>query len=201
MKIETQQSIQLINIKMKILFTSIFVSLIFSTPLFAQTIDKLDEKNGFKDFKLGDTFLKWQNQIVLEGNWDDSSKAYLYKGPCCDKVFEYPIDKIVLRFKNNKMVGIYITTKKFQKGYIESRVNTKWRTDDFESIKASFSYLFGNPSSFDMPENSGMVTHLWLGKKVLLTSTYEYLGIENGDRQQINILDISILNSKIKNGF
>ncbi len=49
---------------MKTLLTTIFVSLIISTHLFAQTIDKLDEKNGFKDFTLGDSFTKWENQII-----------------------------------------------------------------------------------------------------------------------------------------
>ncbi|MFB1003935.1 MAG: hypothetical protein QMC70_07355, partial [Bacteroidia bacterium] len=73
--------------------------------------------------------------------------------------------------------------------------------DDFESIKSSFSYLFGKPTSVDAPENSGEITHLWVGKKVLLTSKYEYMGVQNGDRQLINILDLQLLNKGIEDGF
>ena len=102
---------------MKRFLTSIFVSLIFLTGLFAQTIDKLDQKNGFKDFTLGDTYSKWEGQLSLEGNYDDGSKAYLYKGTCCNKVFDYPVEKIILKFNNNKLIAIYITTEKFQKEY------------------------------------------------------------------------------------
>ena len=71
---------------MKTLLTTI-LTLLFYTGLFAQTIDKLDEKNGFKDFTLGDNLTKWENQLSYEGKWDDGSLAYLYKGTCCNKVF------------------------------------------------------------------------------------------------------------------
>jgi len=186
---------------MKTLLTSILTLLFISTGLFAQTIDKIDEKNGFKDFTLGDNLTKWESQLSYEGNWDDGSKAYLYKGTCCNKVFNYSVEKIILRFSSNKLVSIYITTEKFQKGYKESGEYTKWRSDDFESIKSSFSYLFGKPTSVDAPEGSGEVTHYWAGKKVILSSKYEYLGVQDGDRQQINIVDINFLNSGIKSGF
>lgn len=186
---------------MKTLLTSIFTFLIISTSIFAQTIDKLDEKNGFKDFTIGDNFTKWENQLIYEGKLDDGSKAYLYKGNCCNKVFNYSVEKIILRFSSNKLVGIIITTEKFQKDYKESGEYTKWRSDDFESIKSSFSYLFGKPTSVDAAEGSGEVTYIWAGKKVLLLSKYEYLGVQNGDRQQIFIFDINFLNSDIKNGF
>jgi|TARA_B110000902_G_scaffold177020_1_gene200763 hypothetical protein len=182
-------------------FTLLILGVLFISGLNAQTIDKLDTKNGFKDFTLGDSYTKWQSQTKFEGSWDDGTKAYLYTGSCCNKVFSYAIDKIVLRFSANKLVGIYITTEKFQKGYAESGIYTKWRTDDFESIKSSFSYLFGKPTSVDAPENSGEITHLWVGKKVLLTSKYEYMGVQNGDRQLINILDLQFLNKGIEDGF
>lgn len=169
--------------------------------VFSQTINKLDEKNGFKDFTLGDSYTKWQSQLKFEGNWDDGTKAYLYTGYCCQKVFNYPVDKIVLRFNGDKLVVIYITTKKFQKEYAESGKFTKWRTDDFESINSSFSHLFGEPTSDDFSEGIGEITHIWKGNKVILFSKYQYLGVQNGDRQQIIIADLMFLNKDIKNGF
>lgn len=186
---------------MKKLLVLFFATFMLTTGLLAQTIDKLDEKNGFKDFTLGDNYSKWESQLRLEGSWDDGSKAYIYNGLCCNKVFNYSVEKIILRFSSNKLVGIYITTEKFQKGFKESGEYTKWRTDDFESIKSSFSYLFGKPTSVDAPEGSGEISYLWTGKKVLLVSKYEYLGVQNGDRQQINIIDLNFANANIKSGF
>jgi len=185
---------------MKKLLTIIFASLLIFTSVFAQTIDQLDKKNGFKDFTLGDAFSKWESQLKLERNWDDGSKTYQYRGTCCNMVFNYPIEKLNLKFKNNKLVVINITTEKFQKGYFESGEYSKWRPDDFESIKASISSLFGEPTLYD-PVGSLNVTYLWKGKRVLLTSEYQYMGGQNGDRQQINISDLSYVYSDIKSGF
>ncbi len=179
----------------------IILSFFLLATAFGQTIDKLDEKNGFKDFTLGDSYTKWQSQLKFEGNWNDGTKAYIYTGYCCQKVFDYAVDKIVLRFNGDKLVGIYITTKNFQKGYAESGEYTKWRSDDFESLKSSFSYLYGKPTSYDAPEGSGEVTYIWTGKKVILFSKYEYLGIQNGDRQQIIVADMIFLNKGIEDGF
>ena len=81
---------------MKKLWTSIFASFLIFSVAFAQTIDQLDKKNGFKDFTLGDAFSKWQSQLKLERNWDDGSKTYLYRGTCCNMVFNYPVEKINL---------------------------------------------------------------------------------------------------------
>lgn len=186
---------------MKKLFLLLYITFCISHSGTCQTIDKLDVKNGFKDFTLGDNFSKWQSQLSFEGDFDDGSKAYLYNGGCCNKIFNYNVEKIILRFRNNKLASINITTEKFQKGYDETGKYTDWRTDDFESIKSSFSILFGKPTNVKMPKESGEVTHFWSGKKVLLISKYENLGYKNGDRQQISIIDISALKSSIESGF
>jgi hypothetical protein len=185
---------------MKILLINIFATFLICTGVFAQTIDQLDKKNGFKDFALGDGFSKWQSQLKLERNWDDGSRTYLYRGTCCNMVFNYPVEKIQLKFKNNKLVVISITTEKFQKGYRESGEYSKWRPDDFESIKASIATLFGEPTLYD-PVGSLNVTYIWKGKRVLLTSEYQYLGGQDGDRQLINISDLSYVYSELKRGF
>jgi hypothetical protein len=175
--------------------------LVFCNCSFGQTISELDSKNGFKDFKIGDLLSKWQSNLTFDGTWDDGSKAYLYNGTCCNKVFDYEVAKTILRFKDNKLVGIYITTKKFQEGYTSSGVYTKWRPDDFESIKNSFTYLFGPPFSTTKDDKTGSIIHIWRGKKISLVSTYEYLGIMDGDRQQIVVLDNAFIDKGMKDGF
>jgi hypothetical protein len=99
---------------MKIINLILFIMFLISTAI-GQTITKLDDKNGFKDFTLGDSLIKWHNQLNFEANWEDDTKAYLYTGSCCQKLFDYQVEKIILRFSEEKLVGIYITTEKFQK--------------------------------------------------------------------------------------
>jgi hypothetical protein len=187
---------------MKKLFLILNLTFFISYSATCQTIEKLDVKNGFKDFTLGDNLSKWQSQLSFEGDYDDDgSKAYLYTGECCTKIFNYNVEKIILRFSNNKLASINITTEKFQKSYEESGKYTDWRSDDFESIKKSFSILFGNPTDIETSKNSSEVTHFWLGKKVGLISKYENLGYKSGDRQQISIIDITALKSSVESGF
>jgi hypothetical protein len=181
--------------------TSILFIMLLIVNATGQTIDKLDDRNGYKDFTLGDSFLKWQDQLKFEADWENDSKAYLYTGVCCQKVFDYNVDKIILRFSKEKLVGIYITTEKFRKVDAESGQNIKWRNDDFESIKSSFSELYGEPSTYDASEGSNDLTYIWLGKRVVLFSKYEFLGVQKGDRQQIIVADLYFLNKGIENKY
>jgi hypothetical protein len=180
-----------------ILHSIVFV---FFIGLNAQTIEKLDIKNGFKDFILGESYSKWESFLVRTGSWDDGSVGYSYNGNCCLKIFEYDVESILLRFHDNKIVGIYITTKKFQESYVKSGKYTEWRTQDFESIRVSFTMLFGEPSYYSTSD-SGNVTFQWKGKKVNLNSTYEFLGTEKGDRVQVSLEDLTFINEGVKNGF
>lgn len=129
---------------------------------------------------------------------DDETKTYLYKGDCCKKVFNYPIEYIALRFLKDKLIAIYIMTEKFQKPYKESGEHTTWRSSDFESINSSFSQIFGEHTSENLDND---ITYIWKGNKVMLVSKYEYLGVNNGDRQNIVLIDIAALKELSNNGF
>jgi len=135
------------------------------------------------------------------GYWEDNTRKYLYTGNCCRNVFNYPIDMIILRFSNNKLVGIYIKTKKFQKEFAKTGVYPKFRTSDFESINSSLTNLFGAPTRYVEPVDVMGVEFLWIGKKVLLTSRYEFIGTLSGDLQRISIVDLSFLNNGDTEGF
>jgi|AntRauTorckE5430_2_1112549.scaffolds.fasta_scaffold01534_4 hypothetical protein len=179
----------------------ILLNLTILSAAFGQNINNLDEKNGFKDFTLGDNFSKWKDELTSEKKYDDGTKTCLYTGECCQKVFNYSVDKIILRFDSEKLVGIYITTEKFQKEYSVSGKYTTWRADDFQRINFSFSNLFGKVTLIENNDKGGEITYIWKGKKTMLLSTYEYLGIQNGDRQQIVIVDMSFLEKELQSGF
>jgi len=139
--------------------------------------------------------------MKLERSWDDGTKAYLYTGACCRMVFEYPVEKISLWLRDDKVVGIHIILEKFQKEYSESGKRTNWRADDFEKINGLFTALFGKPSSLSSDDLTASVTSMWIGNKISLVSTYEYLGLEKGDQQTIIIMSNALANNYLKDGF
>lgn len=178
---------------MKRIIQTLVFSLIFSN-LFSQSISNLDEKNGFKDFKLGSTLDSYNSSIRLLATFPDKSKIYLYTGSCCKTLFSYSLDTIQLRFFENKLVGIYLNTQYFRKPTKNPNPSYEelaaFRKDDFESIKNSFTQLFGKPTSADYSEKSvDAVTYEWKGNKVVLFSIYQNYGLKGGDRNFVGVLD------------
>lgn len=179
----------------KILF---LLSSLFTILGNAQSISELDKKNGFKDFKLGDDFSKWSSQVAYSRTNEDGLKVYSYVGNCCNKVFDYKLNTIELGFLNSKLVLIYLETEKFQKPYSESKEFTTWRNTDFESINNSFQGLFGKPTGHN---SEGDISFFWQSQKVMLRSTYKYLGVREGDMQVIFVFSLDYLKNIMNSGF
>lgn len=182
---------------LKLIFLSIFLAPIIS----AQTIDKLDTKNGFKEFTLGDPFTKWQSQCEFEDFYENGTKGYTFIGECCNKVFNYEIDQIILRFYSDTLVGIDITSKELQKSFAETGAYTIWRDGDIESIRHSLSNLFGEATGVGMSRSSGDLSYEWVGEKVYLFLQYNYFGPLKGDRINIRIISLDYLKSSVQEEF
>lgn len=161
----------------------------------------LDQKNGFKEFTLGDPFYKWGTSLVYRNTLQSGIKVYKYVGVCCRTVYGYTIDEIRLGFDSqNSLTVIWFTTEKFQKGYDVDKKYTQWNgTRDFDKIKARLESQFGESDGVDKDDSTGNVTLFWLGNKVMLTLEYEYLGVSNGDR--CNILVGKYDKSQTTDGF
>jgi len=149
----------------------LILSLLFTSKLFSQSTIDLDEKKGFKDFILGDDYSKWSNDLKFDENVGEK-KYYAYTGTCCQQVFQYDLENIILGFKDNKLVIIYLITTK----------NKSTNTNEFPfleyvSIKSSFTSLFGKPYEY-ANDNSGNIISTWNGENVFLTLEEIYLGIK-----------------------
>tara|TARA_B100000700_G_C14495742_1_gene601719 strand:+ start:63 stop:593 length:531 start_codon:yes stop_codon:yes gene_type:complete len=145
-----------------------------------QDLNRLDEKAGFRDFKIGDSFSKWESELGLP----DKNNRYVYLGNCCKELFGYPIKLIILRFEgeeNSILVEINILTENFQ------NEECIWRDNDFEIINGMLIKLFGRPTASNPKLGGGSMGWQWHGKKIGLTSIYEFLGTRIGDRQLIVI--------------
>jgi len=74
---------------------------------YAQSIDKLDKANGFKEFKIGKPKSKWVDEIKPLKNG-----AYKYLGENAKAAFGSAINKLYLRFDSlGNLSGIYVSVK------------------------------------------------------------------------------------------
>jgi hypothetical protein len=165
----------------------------------AQSIEDLDKKHGFKDFTLGDSFSKWENQLSYHSTLESGEAGYVYTGSCCSFVFDYPLSSIILGFQNSVLTTIFLNTEKFQKEFSTSGKYTIFRTNDFDVLVSSFTVLFGKPSFEGMADNRPLA--VWDGKTTTLMLKYEYLGSEEGDLCYIIVSDKTTKENNLKKGF
>lgn len=182
---------------MKKLVFITWLSLI-SASLWSQSA--LDQKNGFKDFQIGDPYTKWGSDLIYFNTLQSDIKVFKYTGSCCRTLYGYNIPEIRLGFENNVLVVIWFMTEKFQKGYsIDGKYTQFMGTKDFQIIRDNIESQFGKASGVDGDQSTGKITLFWLGSKVMLNLEYEYLGVSNGDR--CNILVGKFSPGKKSDGF
>lgn len=191
----------------KLLICTALIAAIFSS--YGQgALTKLDEKNGFKDIKLGGAYSKWQNDIIFShSNTSTGAKVYKYQGTCCQKVFESTVDFIYLTFKNSILVGIDIQLVKFQQGSSSDWVSVDLTKgfEYFESLKSKFSQLFGPPTGSNMEpnpsKNTPMKQYDWIAKEVYLACEYYFNGTYDSDHARVVVCSIDYLNQTVEDGF
>lgn len=168
----------------------------------SQTIAKLDEKNGFKDFKLGDTYETWSSNLTYVSTTTDGEKRYTYTGTCCQEVFTTSVQEIDLLFSSdNKLV--YITI--FLKPYQDYRgTNTpaafNYPNDNYELLVINFKSLFGAAEKV-YPDNSANVfySNCWAGSKVVLITSYYFYS--NYDYSRVTVMNKDYYTKKKESGF
>jgi len=182
----------------KILVYLLFISL----PLlsFSQSEPNLilDEKNGFKDLKIGDNYSKWSDELIFT-NTDNGIKYYDFTGSCCKKLFSSNLGKVRLGFKNNVLDVIFLTTPT-EKDYTEG-----WISSEYKYLKGSFEEVLEEKVNDIASDNeSGDINSVWLGKKIQLILTFEYMGLKDFNGKYIKTSRCKVLISKrpdLKNGF
>jgi hypothetical protein len=174
------------------------------TPMasLGQTIDKLDEKAGFKDFKLDDPYNKWKSDLVLvrKNNELNDTYTYGYTGASSQSVFNYPVAGIWLTFKSGLLKQIKIQLESFLKPQSETGILPMWSPENHDRINQNLTYMFGKPYSTEAEKETIKISYSWFGEKVMLLSVYEYLGAE-GDVQYILVKDIEFAKQEIESGF
>lgn len=128
---------------------------------------KLDEKGGFKDLKIGDTFSKWKNAVRLVQD-NDSTKHYQFDTKvCCDFIFDQPVEILALSFKKERLVKIEIATKRKE---VDPEAPVY---DMYQKFREKFNALFGEQYALDIIKGKVMKGRAqWLGEKTFLDFTY-----------------------------
>jgi hypothetical protein len=179
-----------------------FLLSLFAPTLVSAQLSPVDAKNGFKDFKLGDLKQKWSANLVLDKTLS-GVKMYRYNGPCCQKVFNADVEKILLGFSTttNKLVSIYILTPR--KSYTNLEGYLSYYEDGFKS-------MFGKPQHTNHEDVQGEPlecwTYTWQGNKASVDLRAYYGPVENGQMySEVYVFDMNFVRSlspqKVDSGF
>ena len=132
-----------------------------------QTINELDKKFGFKDFRLGDPKAKWMPQLTLRST--GATNTYRYNGSCCREAFGAALKDIGVAFdRNEKLKNIFLIFRDRKQG------------EDLTRFFGTIEQAFGESTAQDANSSSGDITRQWAGKAVILTVYARYKGADEG---------------------
>jgi hypothetical protein len=175
----------------------------------AQSAEELEERRGFKEFELGDSYSEWESDIERLGKTDQGYLGYKYVGECCQSVFDWEVQQLWLGFSDKRLVSIRIFTDPFSSGKcsedpfnIEDPVDMKNSNNEFNSLKSSLSALFGEPTySWSNEEGKAIVVHAWESESVLLALKQMYFGICESSLASIQVREKDFFNKELNDGF
>ena len=187
---------------------SFFLSLILTTSSFSQTINDLENKKGFKEFRLGDSYHKWSNQLrEISNTSNNSDKLYHYEGYCCRQAFQNEVDHIFLSFKDNKLIDITVFLKNFRVSKnSDLQIGFEEYPEPYMRLLNDFNSIFGNYNKKSLSgtedaifDGGEMWSTYWESQNVVLIVKYHnYLKY---DYSTFSILDKNELIRKRQSSF
>ena len=171
--------------KMKFIFFSLFIS----GFILSQSINNLDEKNGFKSYKLGTSKLEIEKKFNLK-KYDNEENTYLVVDSPDRNVFNYDVKGTFLTFDKNQKLGL-----------IKIIAESNTGKGEIGALEPNFRTLFGMETETGSLEKKGDVYQTWQGKKVNLDVNYLYRGTEKGWITIIQIYTKSFMSESLNNGF
>ncbi len=186
---------------MKRIITILILILLSNGILKAQSSAVLDEKNGFKDIKLGDSYDKWKLNLKYLGTYGNNENLYSYTGSCCQNAFNIPVERIEIVFANNIITYIAIYLKPFQDNRATGDpARFRFPNDDFVRLNLDLQSLFGEGKDGAPSESEGLFySKVYAGKKVALIADYYFKGTY--DFCKIIVFDKIYSDKKKQSGF
>jgi hypothetical protein len=141
----------------------------------------LESKKGFKDFIIGTSTSQFTSQLKYI---DDikGEKHYVYTGSCCQTMVDYPVDKIDLFYKDDKLVTIKVSLKPVGNG---SEGNNKaWATLN------KFSDNFGKADDVKQGTDGNTIFRaFWTSKSYIMALNIGYYDFKVGFVPEVFIMD------------
>ena len=188
---------------MKIQFLFFVLLMAITSTSFCQSVDKLDERNGFKTIKLNEALTMYKGKVQLF-NKTPKVTVYTYVGnePDLQKVFDVLLSDITLYFDNisNKLTMIILRSEYTRDEYSGNHFIKA--SKDWQSIGDNFTSLFGG-SSFKKDESylKNSLIQTWIGNKVMMDLTLDYYGAGKYSEILIRIANIAAITKSTENGF
>jgi hypothetical protein len=142
--------------------THIIILIFLSQFAISQTINDLDIKNGFRNFKLGSSPL--QNKNIVKYDFQSPSfptvVSYIYNGTDLKSIFGVEVESVELSFFKNKLFSIQISF---------GDIGKPFELHEFNSIQGILEQVYG--TKWDNPSNDdGVIANgsIWDGKNVRL---------------------------------
>jgi hypothetical protein len=166
------------------------LSILFS--LNGQTIAQLDQKNGFRDIKLGSTIESFGNKIRLDPNPSQKEinvKEYIYDIKSMDTtLYEATIKHIYLTFYKGKLWSMSIGFGRYE------------TYEEILSVCNGLNYAYGVTTKCNPDGNSDWLSPscvCWTGNKVYM-SFYMYSFVQDPSIHSgfLSIIDIDITKQK-----
>lgn len=169
--------------------TFLILILLLFGKISSQSIQNLDNKNGFKEYKLGtnkEVFVKKGIVLLRPDYLLEKENTYQVIDDNMN-IFDYPIDVLWFEFDDkNNLGGIFIS------------VDVGNYIDDFTTkLRSSF-----GKEQYGQPVNDDVFKFIWKGKKVQLEMTLNaYLDNKNKYQAILIINSLAHLSKKINSGF
>lgn len=156
---------------------------------FSQSISELDERNGFKEIKLGSHFLDYP-EGELE-RYPGSNNDYMYMGTCCKTVFDKEVNGLMLSFDGEM---------KLEQILIDVPVSPD---KDVTALAYNFYALFGKPTAVSNNSDARDEIYIWKGEITYLSLYLKPLEFSGFYRPVIIVGRASNLgrNKSIEDGF
>jgi hypothetical protein len=139
----------------------VILAIIVHTVAFAQSVEDLDKKAGFKEFKIGDTLTIHQDKIKYMKTLDNAdTKLYLVKNQISVKSYTGEVE---LEFYKGKVQEITVSFKNSMAA-------------GFDDILKSLETLYGKPEKAKdkvPPLDRFEKIFVWSGQKIMLRLGYD----------------------------
>ncbi len=139
----------------------IILALVFPVLAFGQTIEELDKKAGFKEFKVGDTLSLHESKIKYMKTLDNAdTKLYLVKDRISVKSYTGEVE---LEFYKGKVQEVIVSFKNSSKADYEDIVKS------LETLYGKYEKAKAKTPGLDRFEK----LYVWTGQKIILRAGYD----------------------------